>query len=1144
MEAEKKEDTPETTKNIYREFKITSLALRNKTTIMLLTFSLIAFGIISYNTLPKELFPDIKIPWVIITSPYPGNAPLDIENLVTRPIEKELETIKEIKDIKSTSSQGFSYILIEFNNDADDKAALQDCKDAVDNAKSDLPDDLPADPVIKDIDASEFPILNINLSGDFSVDELKKYGEILEERIEGITEISKVEIQGINEKEIKVDVDPLKMAAYNLSFNDIESAIAYENMSISSGEITLGNSQRSIRALGEFTSINEMKDIIVKSENGKAVYLKDVGEVKEGYEDLSSITRLGRQPVISLQVIKKGGENLLNATHQINRILDDVKKRHIFPASLKITITNDQSDMVKAQLSSLQNSMIISMLFVVWVLFFFLGTRNALFVGLAIPLSMFMSFVILQFIGYTINMMVLFGLILALGMLVDNAIVVVENIYRFIDKGYKPNDAARFAVGEIAIAIIASTLTTLAAFFPLVFWNSLMGEFMKFLPITLIIVLSSSLFVALVILPVFSSLLIKHKEVDKLPERKKVFKIIAILLLVGTFCYVVGINILGSLLVIGAIVSLFNFLFFARIGIWFKTTFLDKLENVYVRFLTFALHKKNPFRLLGGTIGLLILTIMFYGIRNPNVVFFPSGEPNYINVFVELPAGTHINTTDEFARTLENDIYKLLEPYKRVVKSVLTNIGDGAVLENSLDFSTRNNKCMVTVSFIDYKYRHGIKTSKILKLFNDSLIYKYPGAIFTIDRDKDGPPTGKPINLEISGHDFAELLYLTDTITQIIKREQIEGIEGLKMDLNVNKPEMIVTIDREKVRRFGMSTGQVAGALRTALFGKDVSDFKIGEDKYPIQLRLKEEYRNSIPSLMNQKITFRDNMGKLLQIPVSAVATFKYATTYDAVKRINLERVITLYSNVLEGYNANNVNAQIKAVLEDFDMPPGYSYDFTGEQEEQAESMEFLSFALALAVVLILIILVSQFNSIVKPFIIVASVLFSTIGVFGGLATFNMDFVVIMTGIGIVSLAGVVVNNAIVLIDFIELLKSRKSKELKLDEGSSLTVDDTKECIITAGKTRLRPVLLTAITTILGLFPMAIGLNIDFVGLLNNFDPGITIGGDMAAMWSPMSWTVIFGLTFATFLTLIIVPVMYLSAVQVKNKFVKLNLIN
>ncbi len=1121
---------------VVREFKLTSLALRNKTTVLLLTFSLAIFGLVSYNTLPKELFPEVELPWIMIMTPYPGNAPLDIENLVTRPIEKEIKTINGIKDIKSTSSQGLSYILIVFNSGIDNKVALQDCKDAVDNAMDDLPDDLPADPVVQDIDASEFPIVNINLSGDYSVDELKKYGEILEDRIETLPEISKVEIQGINEKEIKINADPLKMAARKISFNDIENAIAYENISISSGEIRLGNTRRSIRALGEFTSMDEIRNIIVKSEEGKVVYLYDVADVVDGYEEPSSITRLDEQPVVSLQVVKKGGENLLNATKQIDEILKEVKEQHIFPEALQITITNDQSDMVKAQLNSLENSMIMSMLFVVLVLFFFLGTRNALFVGLAIPMSMFLSFVVLQIIGYTINMMVLFGLILALGMLVDNAIVVVENIYRFIDKGYKPLEAARRAVGEIAIAIIASTLTTLAAFFPLVFWDSVMGEFMKYLPITLIIVLTSSLFVALVIIPVFSSMFIKHTDEDKIPDKYLVIRIIAILLVLGTLFYLIGANILGSLMFISAFVSLMNYLFFAKIGIWFKTTFLDKLENFYVKFLSAALSGKRPRNLLIGTVLLLFFTIAFYFMRSPNTVFFPSGDPNFINVFVELPAGTHITATDKFAKNLEKDIIRMIKPYRNEVKSVLTNVGDGARLEDDLDFSTRDNKCLVTVSFVDYEDRNGLHTADILKMFNDSLTYNYPGAIFTIDRDKGGPPTGKPINIEISGYEFDKLVYLADTIESIIEREQIEGIEGLKMDLNVNKPEMLVSIDRERVRRFGMSTAQVSSTLRTALFGKEVSDYKIGEDKYPIQLRLKEEYRNSIPALMNQKVVFRDNMGKLMEIPISAVASFSYATTYDAVKRIDLNRVVTLYSNVLEGYNANNVNNEIKAILEDFELPTGYQYEFTGEQEEQAESMAFLSFALGLAIVLILIILVSQFNSIVKPFIIIASVLFSTIGVFGGLATFKMDFVVIMTGIGIVSLAGVVVNNAIVLIDYIELLKSQKRAELGLGEKVFLPVNVATDCIVLAGKTRLRPVLLTAITTILGLLPMAIGVDIDFWGLLSSFEPHISFGGDMAAMWSPMSWTVIFGLTFATFLTLIIVPIMYRIAVLTKKK--------
>ncbi|MGQ1788283.1 efflux RND transporter permease subunit [Saccharicrinis sp. GN24d3] len=1136
MQGKEKKSNERFKDKVVREFKLTTLALKNKTTVLLLTFSVIVFGLFSYNTLPKELFPEVKFPWIMVMTPYPGNSPLDIENLVTRPIEKELETVNGIKDIKSTSSQGLSYILVVFNTNVETKVALQDCKDAVDDAMSELPNDLPSDPVIQDIDASEFPIVNINLSGDYSIDELKKYGEILQDRIEGISEISKVDIQGINEKEIKVNVDPLKMASYKLSFDDIANAISAENLSISSGEIKLGNTRRAIRALGEFIEVKEMENIIVKSEERKIVYLKDVAEIIDGYEEPSSITRLGEEPVISLQVVKKGGENLLNATSRIEKILQEVSDNHTFPESLKITITNDQSDMVKAQLNSLENSMIISVLFVVLVLFFFLGTRNALFVGLAIPLSMFMSFVILQFIGYTINMMVLFGLILALGMLVDNAIVVVENIYRFVDKGYKPLEAARLAVGEIAIAIIASTATTLAAFFPLVFWDSIMGEFMKYLPITLIIVLSSSLFVALVIIPVFSSMFIRHSDTDKLPEKRLVYRIIGVLLATGTLFYAAGVHILGSLLFIAAFVSLMNLLFFARIGIWFKTTFLDYLEKVYVKILSAVLEGKRPRNLLLGTVALLFFTMFFYGLRSPNIVFFPSGDPNFINVFVELPAGTHITTTDEFAKKLESDVIGLLEPYEKIVKSVLTNVGDGARLENDLDFSTRDNKCLVTVSFVDYEDREGINTAEILKLFNDRLTYSYPGAIFTIDRDQNGPPTGKPINLEISGYDFDKLVLLSDSVIQMIEKSDIEGIEGLKMDLNVNKPEMIVTIDREKVRRFGMSTYRVSDALRTALFGKEVSDFKVGEDKYPIQLRFQERFRNSVSALMNQKIVFRDNMGNLREIPIASVASFKYATTYDAIKRIDLDRVVTIYSNVLEGYNANNINIQLKELLADLELPAGYQYDFTGEQEEQAESMEFLSVALLMAVVLILIILVSQFNSIVKPFIIIASVLFSTIGVFGGLATFKMDFVVIMTGIGIVSLAGVVVNNAIVLIDYIELLKSQKRMELGLTEGAFLPVDADTQCIVMAGKTRLRPVLLTAITTILGLLPMAVGIDINFVGLLNNFDPELSFGGDMAAMWSPMSWTVIFGLAFATFLTLIIVPVMYRISVLTKKK--------
>lgn len=808
--------------------------------------------------------------------------------------------------------------------------------------------------------------------------------------------------------------------------------------------------------------------------------------------------------------------------------------------SISYSITNDQSEIVRIQLSSLENSMIMSVIFVVLVLFYFLGTRNALFVGLAIPLTMFLSIIILKFIGYRINMIVLFSLILALGMLVDNAIVVVENIYRFVEQGYSRAKAARQAVGEIALPIIASTATTLAAFIPLIFWKSIMGEFMKYLPVTLLVVLTSSLLVALVIVPVFAATFIKSSKDVRPPRKKFSLLLTAILGVLSTLFFIGGNHIVGSLLLLGATITILNFYVFHKMGKWFQNIFLTRLENLYMRFLVYALRGKNPFWFLGGTIVLLFATVIFLGLRNPKILFFPENSPKYINILAELPVGTDIDRTNAFMLDMQKDVDRLIEPYQNIVETVLTNVGDGARLQNDNNAATTLNRGLITITFVEYEKRQGINTSKIMAMLSDSLTYAYPGVRFSYEKNSLGPPTGLPINIEISGVDYEKLIHTTDTIQHIIESAKIDGIEGLKIDLNVGKPEMIVTIDREKARRFGISTGQIAQTIRTALFGKEISDFKVGEDEYPIQLRLKDEYRYSIPSLMNMKIKFRNNQGKLMQIPISSVADFTYSTTYSSVKRKDMNRVITLYSNVVEGYNANIIIDQIKNSLAGYNMPEGYEYKFTGEQQDQAESMSFLSNALLIAVSLILIILVSQFNSIVKPFIIVFSVILSTIGVFGGIATFNMDIIIIMTGIGIVSLAGVVVNNAIVLIDYIELLKKRKRRELSLADGTFLPLKEATECVVTAGKTRLRPVLLTAITTILGLIPMAIGLNIDFVSLLTDFNPKISFGGDMAALWSPISWTIIFGLSFATFLTLIIVPVMYRISIIVQKIFTDL----
>jgi len=1129
----------------HREFKLTTIALKNKNTVYLLTALLLVFGINSYRTLPKELFPEIVWPQIVVNTVYPGNAPEDIENLVTRPLEKELENVRGLKEITSISAQDASMIFVEFNTDVEIEDALRRVKDGVDNASGELPNDLPTDPMVMDIDFSEFPILSINLSGDYSIEELKKYAEILEDEMEEIKEVSKVLIEGVNEREIKINVDLLKLEAYDLSFNNIIGAIQGENITMSGGEILLGQTRRNIRVLGEFQNMKDIENIIISSKDGNIVYLRDVAEVIDGYEEPSTFARLNSQSVVSVQVVKKGGENLLSTTEKVFDVLNRTQANNVLPKDLKISITNDQSETVKMQLSNLENSMIMGVIFVILVLFFFLGTRNALFVGLAIPTSMMISFVIINLIGFRINMMVLFGLILALGMLVDNAIVVVENIYRFVDNGYKPAKAAKMAVGEIAIPIIASTLTTLAAFFPLALWGGIMGEFMKYLPITLIIVLTSSLFVALVIIPVFSSTFIKVKGETKQSEaNKKRLGVISSLSMIGfgALLLFAGKMTMGNLLALFGIIGLMNMLFLSRMESWFQDIFLVKLERAYEKSLRFALKGWNLILFFSGTVLLMIITIALFFTSSPNIVLFPESDPSYINIISELPVGTDITGTNDFTLKMEADIIKFLKnegalipnDTNSLVESILTTVGKG----DPEDFSSSGspNKALITVSFIDYDLRNGVSTSKLMSDLSTFLANRYPGVDLAVTKNSNGPPTGKPINIEIIGSDFDKLVYLADTIKTIIGQSDIEGIEGLKMNISTQQPELLIHIDRDKAQRFGLSTGMIASTFRNALFGFEASDFKVGEDEFPIQVRLKDEYRYDLSALENMKITvFGD--GPPAHIPLSAVADFEYSTTFSSVRRKDLDRVVTLYSNTIEGYNANTINLQIAAELEHFKMPNGYKYEFTGEQQDQQESSDFLGRAMLIALALIMLILVTQFNSVIRTVIIMMSILFSTIGVFGGLWTFNMDFIIVMTGIGIISLAGIVVNNAIVLIDYIDLLKIEKRKELGLEEDAFLPVSVATECIIQGGKTRLRPVLLTAITTILGLIPMAIGFNIDFEGLLASYSPDISFGGDMSAMWSPISWTIIFGLTFSTFLTLVIVPVMYRMTTILQKKW-------
>ena len=855
-------------REIKRSFGPTNWALKNKITVFLATIMISLFGIFSYTNLPKELFPEVTIPTIMVQTIYPGNSPVDIENLITRHLEKEIESVKGVKKLTSTSYQDVSMVIVEFNTNVDIKDAKQNVKDAVDRAKSDLPNDLKQEPFVNDIDFSEIPIININLSGDFSLEELKKYADYLQDQFEALPQVSKANIQGIEDREIKVNIDLAKLESYNLSFNDIEGAIAAENLSVSGGEIKLGETQRSVRIDGEFNSIADIENIIVKRDNNKSVYLKDVAEVKDGFAEAKTIARLNHNPVLSIQVVKKSGQNLLEAVDHINAELKKAQENNVVPKNLVVTITNDQSDVIKLQIEDLQNNMLLGIILVLLVLYYFLGTRNAMFVASAIPLSILITFITMQFLGFTINMMTLFSLILALGMLVDDSIVVVENIYRFVDNGYKPFEAAKKATGEIAIPVITTTMTTLAAFLPLMFWQGIMGEFMKQLPITLIIVMSASLFVALVIVPVFAATYIRlDKYEDFTAKRKAILKQSLIILGISVLFYVVGWYALANILVIIAIVMLLNIYVFHKLQKWFMSVGLDRMENGYKRAIGFALKGKNPRKFFLATIGLFVVALILFGIRKPNVLFFPEGDPNYISVIAELPAGSDVSATNAVLKRIENDLDSILKPNKQVVESMLTTVGK-VVRDNEFVGTAQPNKGMITVSFVKFVEREGVSTKEIQRQVADNLVGKYPGIIVSVEKEANGPPVGHPINIELAGEDFNRLISLSDSLIGFVNSKRIDGIEGLKMNIDIGKPELLVKIDRDKARRFGLSTGQVAMAVRTALYGKEVSKMKVGEDDYPIQIRLMDKYRYNLSSLLNQKIAVHEG-NNVQMIPLS-----------------------------------------------------------------------------------------------------------------------------------------------------------------------------------------------------------------------------------------------------------------------------------
>jgi multidrug efflux pump subunit AcrB len=1121
-------------KNNFKEFFATSWAIDSKTSVYVLAIFITLLGVQSYLSIPKEQFPEIVIPTILVNTAYPGTSPTDMENLVTRPIEKQLKGVNGVKKITSSSLQDFSMVAVEFNTDVDVSEAKQRVKDAVDKSRADLPSNLPRDPDVAEIDFSEIPIMYIQLSGNYDLEKLKKFAETAQDRIEGFKEITRVDIVGALEREIQIDVDIYKMQAASATFSDIERAVSAENLTISAGNITNYGMKRSIRVVGQFNDVSTLRNLAFKSSSGAVVYLKDIATITDGFKDPESFSRLDGKNVITLNVIKKSGQNLIEASDKIKELINNELKNKVYPSDLTVTITGDMSRYTRNTLDELNNTIILGFILVTIVLMFFMGFTNSFFVGLSVPLSMFVAYMVMPGLGFTMNMIVMFGFIFALGIVVDDAIVVIENTHRTHRNEPNITLAAKKAAGEVFLPILSGTLTTLAPFFPLAFWPGITGKFMYYIPVTLILTLFASLFVAYIINPVFAVSFMKHEydAPDKERSRKRIIKTIVTLLaiaLVGYFAFAVSKNELafgfGNLMVFAALMVVFYHAVLKPYINWWQSKGWPWFMQVYEKQLRFFLKGKNPYWLLGGTTLLFFLTFVLLGIEKPKVLFFPDNQPNTINVFIKLPVGTDQKVTDSVTKIVENRVYSVLGKNNPNIESVISNVAFGAG-EGLFDRSSSSEKGKVTINFVEYKNRtKHTNTSKYLDDIRKA-VRGIPGAEIVVAKNRMGPPTGKPINIEVTGENLNDLIADAENFQHLLDSIQVPGVEELKSDFQTSKPEIVVNIDRTRANTEGISTGQIAMEIRTAVLGKEISKYKEGEDEFPIQLRYSKETRENINNLLNLKITYRDmNTGLLRQIPLSSIASIDYVDTYGGINRKNLKRIITISSEVLTGFTANEIVPQIQKYADAFPKHEGVEINLTGEREDQAEAAGFLGKSMLIAIGLIFFILISQFNSLSKSLLILSEVFFSIIGVFLGIVIFNMSISVIMTGLGIVALGGIVVRNGILIVEFIDTLKQRGYK--------------TREAIIQAGKIRITPVILTATATILGLVPLAVGFNMNFVTLFTHLSPHIHLGGDNVMFFGSLAWTIIFGLSFATFLTLIFVPAMYLITYEIGIRFAR-----
>ena len=1126
----------------FKEFRPTSWAIDNRTAIYIIAVIITIMGLLKFDSMPKEQFPDIVVPTISISTVYVGNSPEEIENLVTRPIEKQLKGITgaKVMKIQSTSQTDYSLIIVEFDTDVKTELAKQKVKDAIDRAKADLPVDLTSQPNVQEFAFSEMPIMFVNVSGDYDGIKLKEYADKMQDRFEELSEVTRAEIVGAPEREIQVNVDPYRMTHARISLMDVENAIARENHDITGGLIEVGNMRRTLRVKGQFNSVRDLENIVVRSTAlGGSVYLRDIATLKDTIREKDSYARLDGKNVVTLNIVKRAGENLIECAGKVKAIAAEMQANEELPRDLKVVFTGDQSKQTRSSFTELINTIIIGFILVMLILMFFMGVTNAFFVALSVPLSVFVAFLFLpvadSVIGtdVTLNFIVLFALLFGLGIIVDDAIVVIENTHRIYSNGKVPIvTAAKAAAGEVFIPVLAGTATTLAPFFPLLFWKGLIGKFMIYLPTVLILTLAASLIVAFIFNPVFAVSFMRPEGKQFEKPRSAVFrnKWFIVFIVAGILLHLAGLRAVANFALLMPVLMILNVYVLRDLILAFQNRALPRLMNRYERLLRWVLQGRRPVYAFISLFALFVLSVALLAVRGNKQTFFPSGDPHFVYVYLKLPVGTDVKYTDSVTRELEKRVVEVLKdemPGRKggIVESVINNVAVSANNPRDNNRSVQSHLGRIQVSFVEYDQRDGKSTAPYLARIRE-VVQGIPGASIEVAQEDAGPPTEPPVNIEVSGNDFKRIASVATQLLNFLDTNRVAGIENLQADVDLNNPEITITVDREKAMFEGLSTGQIGMEIRTAIFGKEVSKIKEGEEEYKIQLRYKDALRNNITDLMNMRITFLDmNTMEVKSIPLSAVARVDYTSTTGGIKRKNVKRTIQLQSNVPDPTMVAGVNAELAEKIQEFRNAVAIPADVTirqsGQSEQEKETNEFLVLSFFIAVGLIFLILVLQFNSMSKPFIVVSEIFFSVIGVLLGYAITGMTIATIMVLVGVVGLAGIVIKNGILIIEFTDELRSRGMR--------------TREAAIQAGKIRIIPVLLTAVATILGLLPLAVGFNIDFAGLFGSLKPNIFFGGDSVIFWGPLSWTIIFGLIFSFFLTLMMVPSMYLIAERLKR---------